>query len=317
MHRFLVFLVALGLLGCGDDGGAAPVPDAMTPDATAPDATAPDATSDGGATTRSLSYSFAGLPALGDDFVYEGWLIVDGSPVSTGRFEIDADGGADPASSEVSADDAAVASTFVLTIEPAIGDDPAPAATHVLAGDVDGDGATLSVGHGAALGTGFGDAAGSFILATPSTADTADNGQGIWFLVPGDPPTVALELPALPEGWAYEGWVVDTSGDAPVPLTTGRFTDPAGADSDLAGPTSGSDSDGPPLPGQDYIDPAIDLTVDHVAVISVEPEPDNSPGPFQLKPLMGMIGTGTGPEMPQTLGNVSADNDISGSVMFE
>ena len=42
----------------------------------------------------------------------------------------------------------------------------------------------------------------------------------------------------------------------------------------------------PGFPGQDFVDPAKDLTSGYAAVISVEPDPDNSPAPFVLKPLM-------------------------------
>ena len=37
-------------------------------------------------TTKSISLSFTGLEDLGDDAVYEGWIIVNGAPVSTGTF---------------------------------------------------------------------------------------------------------------------------------------------------------------------------------------------------------------------------------------
>ena len=36
----------------------------------------------------NLTLSLDGLEALGDDFVYEGWIIVDGSPVSTGTLVV-------------------------------------------------------------------------------------------------------------------------------------------------------------------------------------------------------------------------------------
>ncbi len=48
--------------------------------------------SDPSSDTRTLTQSFSGLDVLGADFVYEGWIIVDGAPVSTGRFNVDADG---------------------------------------------------------------------------------------------------------------------------------------------------------------------------------------------------------------------------------
>ncbi|MHC4067347.1 MAG: anti-sigma factor, partial [Planctomycetota bacterium] len=169
---------------------------------------------------RTLGVAFDGLEALGQDYVYEGWLIVGDMPVSTGRFRIDADGEPDPGQFVVQAGDVDAATLFVLTIEPAVGDDPAPADTHVLAGDWDGDMADLSVGHAAALGTDLADAEGAFILETPTTADVADDyAQGIWWLDPAGGPGSSLALSELPEGWEYEGWVVDDAD----PISTGRF----------------------------------------------------------------------------------------------
>lgn len=37
-------------------------------------------------TTSDLTLNLQGLEALGSDYVYEGWIIVNGQPVSTGTF---------------------------------------------------------------------------------------------------------------------------------------------------------------------------------------------------------------------------------------
>ena len=117
----------------------------------------------GGAADVTLSLELNGLPTLGADQVYEGWLIVDGSPVSTGRFNVDSTSAfVDMTVDSVTAGEA---STFVLTIDPAVGDDPAPADTHVLAGDFDADNAELTIDHPAALATDFADAEGEFDAA--------------------------------------------------------------------------------------------------------------------------------------------------------
>ena len=248
-----------------------------------------------------LDMMFDGLEDLGADYVYEGWLIVDGAPVSTGRFSIDENGEPFPAWFVVYASDAADATAFVLTIEPAVGDDPAPAQTHVLAGAWDGESAALSIGHAAALGDDFSTASGGFILATPSTGgDPDDYDQGIWWLDPAAGPGPSLMLPTLPAGWAYEGWVAGPNG----PISTGRFLSVSGADSDGTGPTAGPDA-GPPFPGQDFINPPISL-IGYAAVISVEPEPDNSPAPFAIKPLIDMNIEDVGAGVIQSMGNNAA-----------
>lgn len=258
--------------------------------------------------TETLSMDFTGLEDLGADQVYEGWLIVDGMPVSTGTFTVDAMGEPVPATSTVAADDAARATAFVLTLEPAVDPDPAPSAVHILAGDFAGDTAALTTDHADAIGTDFSSSAGTFILATPTTmADTTDEDQGIWFLDPsGGGPSASLTLPTLPAGWRYEGWVV-VGG---TPVSTGTFTDVAAVDSDGAGASAGPDG-APPFPGQDFISPAMVLT-GGTAVISVEPDPDNSPAPFAIKPLVGSIGSPGGSQaLMQNLGTVP-----SGTVSF-
>ena len=157
----------------------------------------------------------------------------------------------------------------MLTIEPAVGDDPAPADTHILAGDFDKDLMTVAtVGHPAALGTDFSDVSGSYILAAPSGGEYYN---GIWFLDPaGTVMLPSLNLPELPAGWVYEGWAVVDG----TPYSTGTFTELSGEDSDGKGATAGP-GDTPPFPGQDFVNPALDLR-GGLAVISVEPDPDNS-----------------------------------------
>jgi hypothetical protein len=114
--------------------------------------------------------------------------------------------------------------------------------------------------------------------------------NGIWWLIPTDSaPDAGLTLPTLPAGWIYEGWVASSSEG---PVSTGTFLSGTGADSDGAGPTGGGDRDAaPPFPGQDFVNPAVDLTDDvaRFAVISIEPVPDNDVGPFSYKPLVKAI----------------------------
>lgn len=233
----------------------------------------------GSSDTRSVTWELQGLESLGEGYVYEGWLIVDGEPVTAGRFTVDSDGNPSIGSYDVEAEDADRATKFVLTIEPAEGDDPGPSATKLLGGDFDGESADLTVADGAALGSDFAAAAAQFLIETPTSEAVDDYANGIWFL-DANAGAPSLDLPELPDGWAYEGWVVTQDG----PMTTGRFTSATGEDSDGAGPTAGP-LGFPGFPGQDFIDPAISL-IGTTVVISVEPEPDDSSAPFVLKPLV-------------------------------
>ena len=277
--------------------------DAMEDEAMADDdAMEDDAMEDGEGAPQQVSLEFDGLEPLGEDFVYEGWVIVDGNPYSTGRFTIEADGsrlyhtGSDW-------DDLSAGTAYVLTIEPALGDDPAPADAHVLAGDLVDGVAQLTVGHPAALGNDFSEAGGQFVLATPTTTVEDDELSGVWFIdIVDGAATTGLDLPELPAGWVYEGWAVIDG----QPVSTGRFVDPAAAD-DFNG-FSGTDATGPNYPGEDFIQNApdgLDFPTDltgSTIVISIEPEDDDSPAPFAFKPLAAEVPAGTADHVGVELG---------------
>jgi hypothetical protein len=118
-------------------------------------------------------------------------------------------------------------------------------------------------------------------------------------------PAVGLTLPALPAGWRYEGWAVAGG----TPLTTGRFTAAMGADE--AAPFSGT-MDAPPFPGEDFLRNApagltfpTDLSGGMV-VISIEPDPDDTPGPFTLKPLRAAVAASAADHQTYNLENHAA-----------
>ena len=257
-----------------------------------------------------LRLDLQGLEDLGPDFVYEGWIIVDGAPVSTGIFSIDAAGDLSQYRFVVEENRRNI-DAFVLTIEPYPDPDPAPSDTHVLAGDVRTKLTQLTVDHPAALGSDFAAADGTFILAVPSdTNGVANYTNGIWWLDPAAGPGPGLNLPTLPAGWVYEGWVVGENG----PISTGTFTDVAAADSDAGGPEAGPGAT-PPFPGQDFVTPPTDLT-GYTAVISIEPYPDNSPAPFAFKPVVGEIVDPGAPGIALYAGN-NAESLASGTLRID
>ena len=249
----------------------------------------------------SFELNIAGLEDLGSTFAYEGWLIVEGSPVSTGTFTVDADGKLSQTSFTVNSDDLELASTFVLTIEPSPDSDPAPSEVHVLAGDFSGSSAELSISHEAALNTGFASSAGTYLLATPSNGMDSHEKSGVWFLDPSSGTMMpGLNLPQLPAGWIYEGWAVING----VPVSTGTFSSPDRMDD--AAPYSGPEGT-PAFPGEDFIMNApagLSFPTDlsgGMAVISVEPVPDNSTAPFAIKPLVGMIDANAADHTPYSM----------------
>ncbi len=254
-----------------------------------------------GLATKNLTLNISGLEDLGADYVYEGWIIVNNAPISTGTFKsTDLDQNFAIDSVQLNA-----ATSFVLSIEP-VGetgtDATTPSDTKLAMGDFSGNSATVSIGAIADFTTNA--PSGKFFLRSPTDEATDNNGNdenGIWFGTPGAPPTAGLVLPTLASGWKYEGWVVDATG----PLTTGTFTAFDVADENAGATTSfsGTENSGPAIPGEDFFNNAptgftfpLDVRGKTV-VISIEPSPDNSPAPFLLKPLTGTAGDDLAPEM--------------------
>ena len=245
---------------------------------------------DNATTNANLTLDLNGLEALGSDYVYEGWMIVNGAPISTGTFS----SVTFPQTFSVNADQLSSATRFVLSIEPANDLDPAPTDTKLLVGDFSGNSANVNTD---VVGD-FSTAAGAFFLRTPTDETGTNNGNdenGVWFGTPGAPPTPNFVLPELPAGWAYEGWVVGDSG----PITTGTFN--AFNTADVFDDFSETSQAGPPVPGEDFFLNAptgetfpLDVR-GRTVVISVEPVPDNSPAPFAMKPLVGTAGQDTAP----------------------
>lgn len=175
-------------------------------------------------TDSELALEFSGLETLQNGFHYEGWLILDDGPVTTGKFNVDANGNlVDLNGSSISNGvfnvplDVSSASAFVLTIEPAGDVDEIPAETHHLAGTITNNTATLNFEHSASLGNSFSSSSGNYILATPTDGVNDNENSGIWFLDPSSGAAMAgLNLPTLPNGWRYEGWAVYNG----VPITT-------------------------------------------------------------------------------------------------
>ncbi len=241
-------------------------------------------------TTKSLNLNITGLEDLGANFKYEGWLLVNGNPVTTGTFTVNAAGILSQTAFDIDKVQLAAATDFILTIEPFPDANPAPTDTHILSGAFSAGTANIAINDAKALGTNFSTAVGKYILATPTNGNANNEKSGIWFLDLGTgTPMKGLTLPTLPAGWAYEGWTV--IGGKPV--TTGQFLNPALPD--LSAPYSGTTAGAPPFPGEDFIMNApagltfpTDLS-GGIAVISVEPVPDNSPAPFLLKPLVANI----------------------------
>ncbi len=265
---------------------------------------------DNSSATANLTLNLDGLEELGNDFVYEGWIIVDGSPVSTGVFS----SVTFPQSFTVDAAQLDLATTFVLSIEPAVDDDPSPAETKILVGDFSGSSANV---NSKALVGDFSNSSGKYFLATPTDTDDTNEASGVWFLDNTSGSAVAgLDLPTLGDGWKYEGWAVING----QPVSTGTFTSVSAADDNAStSPYKGGAGDGPPFPGEDFLQNApsgLSFPTDlkgKTIVISVEPSPDNSNLPFTFKPLAHMVPANAENHTVISMGDGPV-KEISGSV---
>jgi hypothetical protein len=263
--KIIILVSVLFLTGCSDDDNPS----------------APD--------PGNLVLNISGLENLGPNYQYEGWIMVDGAAKTTGVFDVNDNGNLVKTQFDLNADDLSKATAFILTIEPKPDNDPMPSDVHIIGGDFNGSTAPLNVAHMAALGNNFTGASGKYILATPTDGMGNNEKSGIWFLDNSSGmPAAGLNLPTLPNGWIYEGWAVING----IPVTTGKFNSVSAADQDA--PFSGNMS-GPPFPGEDFLMNApsgltfpTDLS-GGIAVISIEPVPDNDSKPFLLKPLAGQI----------------------------
>jgi hypothetical protein len=256
---------------------------------------------------RSSGNPVAGLdlPDLtGTDWTYEGWVVIDGVPVTSGRFDTaegfdDFDGhSASDAYPPFPGEDFLVnapsgvtfptdlsGQTAVISIEPRVGDDPAPFIFKPLVGMIPED----AVDHLEYDLDMMDLPTGTFML-TQHEAPPSNENSGIWFLdLSTGSPTTGLDLPDLSgTEWTYEGWVVIDG----IPVSTGRFDTGDGFD-DFDG-YSASDMY-PPFPGEDFLMNApngLTFPTDisgGKAVISIEPRTGDDPAPFMFKPLMGDI----------------------------
>ena len=243
---------------------------------------------------NAVTYSLTGIRVPSpDQYHLEGWAIFEDGYISTGKFIVDSSGvmrdltGAQKDTFFVPAD-LSQALRFEISIEPQGDTDNLTSGIILLSGPLVANSSRLS------FPVNFTEATGTYILATPSNGPDTNENSGIWFLQLPEPPTAGLNLPNLPNGWVYEGWVFHND----IPITTGRFSDPDGPD-DFDGYSASTDY--PPFPGEDFLQnpPAgVTFPIDlgdgtSRAVISVEPDIDGvdptGVAPFSVRPLVGNI----------------------------
>lgn len=235
-----------------------------------------------------------GLPRLEGGFFYQAWARIGLTDMGTDSFNKSVNGGYVNGAGQfvqnvfVFEDDVSDAEQIFITIENKGDSDDTPSGTIVLAGDVVNSVANLSVSHELALGTTFSSASGQYMLFTNAFGGSASDVSGVWFtggsaaaLTPG------LQLPVLPDGWIYEGWL--ESGGATV--STGYFRETNTHDLTRRY----SETDTPPYPGEDFLTDApagVTFPINPASgsvKITVEPFPDDGDAPFGITVLSGAV----------------------------
>ncbi|MEK9136289.1 MAG: hypothetical protein AAB393_04140, partial [Bacteroidota bacterium] len=152
---------------------------------------------------------------------------------------------------------------MVITIDPGT-DSPndSVAGSIIMGGKVHGNAdvgiADLDVAYTDAFKTDFSGVTGKYTIIAPTSS--ADSNSGVWFIEQqGSTVNRGLRnLPVLPRGWRYEGWIdravqIDP-GPPVVEYSTGKFLRADSADFDGAEPGRGP-GNGFNYPGQDFINP--------------------------------------------------------------
>ncbi|MCP4726091.1 MAG: anti-sigma factor [bacterium] len=206
----------------------------------------------------TLILQFNNLPALENDYHYEGWAVVDDEDKSIGKFKINESGvltdiqGGPVLENTIGTEfDVSQATLIKISVEEAGDVNSIPSGSYILAGPVSGFSAVLSVSHAEAMGVSFSSATAKYLLATPSTTDTLDEKSGIWFQdeIVAEEPVPGIIAFDLESDWEYECWITVDG----IELSTGKFDLPGAGDNSIEYLGDGSI---PFLPGEDFINNA-------------------------------------------------------------
>ncbi len=183
---------------------------------------------------------------------YELWVVTEETDISLGKFRVNAEGALENSLGtiqdnlfplpEAVEDIVGAKITLSESLDPRTEEN-----VDFLQGSINKDRVSLTFPQD------FKNASGRLMLATPTDNNTLINERsGVWFgfVLRNNP---ALDLPALPTGWVYEGWALVDEG---ITLTTGKFSNDSSQDR-----FSGfSDTQGtaPSFPGEDFLkDPPV------------------------------------------------------------
>lgn len=261
----------------------------------------------------NIELEMSGLNDLGDVFWYELWLTwqegESNLSKSLGVFRIDGQGQCLPNRFNVKLGDLQRAVAFFITIEeddlpglrllentPGVIDTlSGPGPYKILAAKFITNKAHYSIGDEYLLNFDFASARGTYLLNAVSVEQTSPSASGIWFINKDEQGQLiaGLDLPDLPAGWSYQGWVVINS----VSLSTGKFISNKGTDQTAT--YYNSAQGGYPFPGEDFItNPPqglsfpLDLSGKEIYITLHPPLPENCPAPYSAKLFAATVPNG-------------------------
>lgn len=196
-----------------------------------------------------VTINIENLPSISETAKYQAWFYGENAAVGKiGVLTPDANGKVD-AVFDVKLSEMKRAKYILVTVEPNLHDSLIlrPGPLRLIAGTIGVNSAALTAQHDLAKKLNFTEAAGKYTLYTPTSAATNDEKSGVWFVeLLNNTASAGLNLPPVPAGCAYQGWVI-TNGQT---ISTGKFT--VLDDSDLDD-TYSDELAAPKFPGEDFI----------------------------------------------------------------
>lgn len=217
--------------------------------------------------TGTAQFSITGLPTLPSNYTYQTWLLVSGSYVSTGTFNVDSLGISTVSDfSNINNNDLSNATGVAVTVEfTGTGSKSSPSDMVILAGDFSKNTANLVTTDTRTIYAS--DLKADYLIEAPTALESEKSStgeNGIWFTTSTDQSedTSGLILPynqndanKAVSNLLYQGWLYATStveGASDIPLNMGTFTVANNPDNsnNYAGTLS---TFTPVLPGNDFV----------------------------------------------------------------
>lgn len=216
--------------------------------------------------TGKITFSASGLPALPENYTYQAWLLVGGSYVSIGTFNIDVNGVNTPTEfKQINNNDLEKAMGIAITIEfTGAESKSSPSDLIILAGNFSDNKAIINTSDKRTIYAK--DLKAEYIVGAPTAVSSEKSGKeqnGIWFSTDSSQSkeTAGLVLPYIqndpvkkPCNLIYQAWIYvpdEDDGTKSIPINIGEFT--KANEPDNSNNYAGTNAFTPVLPGNDFV----------------------------------------------------------------